>query len=337
MSVNDPSLLEPLAQQDAPTLLPELPSQKAGNGDREAVHQKIHVDAGGNLAKTPEPTLTAPPDDITYPEERLDIARPQAAFTPELPIPVIVRRTVSGSYVGSAGSFRLELRTDVDRVRAQNTASFDFYTLGTVVTHYASFRLVAPTISYTSTKVTIEGAITGTKTVWANRVRIVINRNLIFQPAAPATVTFLQNTQQGAIYTCNYSSNFFRSVQLETDCEVGASLFTSYNTGDLPCPAPHRVLTTVKAYEEAGIQMIMTGANNNIVSSEAGSDARWTESEMHASMVRHFSRYANLPQWAVWLFAARRAVSSTLLGIMFDYLPGLRQHRQGCAVFPGYC
>ena len=128
MSVNDPSLLEPLAQQDAPTLLPELPSQKAGNGDREAVHQKIHVDAGGNLAKTPEPTLTAPPDDITYPEERLDIARPQAAFTPELPIPVIVRRTVSGSYVGSAGSFRLELRTDVDRVRAQNTASFDFYT-----------------------------------------------------------------------------------------------------------------------------------------------------------------------------------------------------------------
>lgn len=334
MSVNDPSLLDAgtAAQHESPSLIPEIKNRRTGNGHTDS-HQPIHVDAGGNLAKSLEPTLTAPPDDITYPEERLDVAPPDASSTAQIPSPVLIRRLVSGTYIGSAGNFRLELRTDVDRVRAQNTASFDFYTVGTVVSHFGSFRMVSPAISYTSTSVTIDGMFTGTTTVWANRVRIVINRNLIFQPAAPATVTFFQNNQPGTVYNCIFNTTFFRTVQLETDCEVGASLFASYNTADLPCPAPHRVLTTVKAYEEAGVQMLMTGNNNTIVSSEAGTDARWTESEMHASMVRHFSRYANTPQWAVWLFAARKAVSSSLLGIMFDYLPGLKQHRQGCAVF----
>src|SRR5690606_27938231 len=40
----------------------------------------------------------------------------------------------------------------------------------------------------------------------------------------------------------------------------------------------------------------------------------------------------NTPQWAVWLLAARKATSSSLLGIMFDYT-GNAPHRQGCAVF----
>ena len=334
MSVNDPSLLQmgTTSQHETPALLPEMHFQKGGNGHNEA-HQKIHVDAGGNLARSQEPTLTAPPDDIVYPEERFDIAPPRASAPIPIPTPILMRRQVSGSYVGSAGNFRLELRTDVDRPRAQNTASFDFYTLGSVVTHFGSFRLISPAISYTQTQAIIDGNFTGTTAVWANRVRIVINRNLIFQVAAPATITFFQNTQQGSVYTCLFNSSYFRTVQLETDAEVGATLFGSYNTADMPCPAPYRVLTTAKAYEEAGIQMVMTGSNNVIVTAEAGTDAKWTESEMHASMVRHFSRYSNLPQWAVWLFAARKAVSSTLLGIMFDYLPGLRQHRQGCAVF----
>lgn len=335
MSINDPSLLDPgtAIQNDPQSLIPENKSSKTGNGHTDTPHQKIHVDAGGNLAKSLEPTLTAPPDGITYPEEKLDVAPPDAGAAAPIPTPVFIRRMVSGTYIGSAGSFRLELRTDVDRPRAQNTASFDFYTMGSVINHFGSFRMISPAISYTSTKVTIEGMFTGTTTVWANRVRIVINRNLIFQLAAPATVTFFQNTQQGSVYTCNFNNTYFRTVQLETDCEVGASLFATYNTADLPCPTPHRVLSTVKAYEEAGVQMVMTGNNNTIVTSEAGTDARWTESEMHASMVRHFSRYTSSAQWAVWLFAARKAVSNGLLGIMFDYLPGLKQHRQGCAVF----
>jgi hypothetical protein len=48
-------------------------------------------------------------------------------------------------------------------------------------------------------------------------------------------------------------------------------------------------------------------------------------------MVRHFSRWRDLPQWAVWLFHARlHDLGTGLYGIMFDQQG---KQRQGCAVF----
>ena len=48
-------------------------------------------------------------------------------------------------------------------------------------------------------------------------------------------------------------------------------------------------------------------------------------------MVKHFSIWRDLPQWAVWLFHAKlHDIGSNLYGIMFD-LQG--KQRQGCAVF----
>jgi hypothetical protein len=303
-------------------------------GEGQLMHEKIQITPEGTLAKAKEPTLTAPPDDIVYPEERLDVIAPPEAGVLPIP-PVVLRRQVSGSYSGITGSFRMDLRIDVDRPGALNTASFDFFSLGAVVNYFGSFRLVSPVINYTSTKVTIEGGFTGTVGVWANRVRIEVNRNLIFSPAgpAPAVVTFFRNLTQGAIYICRFLNPYFRTILLETDYETGTALAGDYDTATLPSPAPHRVLNTVKAFGEAGINMVMTGRNNPIASAEGGADARWTEAELHASMIRHFSSFNNLPQWSVWLFAVRRAVSNNLLGIMFDYLPGLKPQRQGAAVF----
>ena len=329
----DPSLQE--SGNDlglAPEFQPgKIVRTKQGNGHSAIATEKIEVTPAGALAKTKEPTLTAPPDDIVYPEERIGaMAPPEADVIPVTPL--LLRRQVSGSYSGITGSFRMDLRVDVDRAGTLNTASFDFFSLGAVINYFGSFRLVAPVISYTTTKAIIEGGITGTVGLWANRVRIEIIRNLVYYPAAPAVVTFYQNLTQGAIYTCNFQSSYFRTVLLETDFETGAVLAGDYNTASLPCPAPHRVLNAVKAYGEAGINMVMTGRNNSIATAEGGADARWSETEMHASMVHHFSRFSNQPQWAVWLFAARRATSNNLLGIMFDYL-GFKPHRQGCAVF----
>jgi hypothetical protein len=333
MSPKDPSVLETgndVVQEMEPHA-PDTTHAVKGNG-HSADYEKIEITPEGKLSKAKEPTLTAPPEDIVYPEERMGIpATPEAIPTP-IP-PLLLRRQVSGSYSGISGAFRLDLRVDVDRPGALNTASFDFFSLGAVTNYFGSFRLVTPVISYTTTKVTIDAGITGTVTVWANRVRIEINRNLIFSPAAPAVVSFFRNTTAGTVYNCNFQNTYFRTVLLETDYETGTSLAGDYNTASLPSPLPHRILNVVKSYGEAGVNMVMTGRNNSITSGEAGSDARWTETEMHASMIRHFSRFSNLPQWAVWLFAARRATSNTLLGIMFDYLPGIKPHRQGCAVF----
>ncbi|MGH7118491.1 MAG: hypothetical protein ACREFP_05830 [Acetobacteraceae bacterium] len=33
---------------------------------------------------------------------------------------------------------------------------------------------------------------------------------------------------------------------------------------------------------------------------EAGANHTWSDSELHASMVRHFSLYRNEPQWLMW-------------------------------------
>ena len=331
MAVKDPSLLEPgTALNEATTEQTHYPETN-GKSHADAA-QKIEIGPDGKLSQAKEPTLTAPPVDIVYPEERMGLAG--TAETGAAPIiPILLRRLVSGTYTGTSGSFRLDLRVDVDKLRSLNAASFDFFSIGAVINYFGSFKMVAPAISYTALKVIIDGAITGTVAVWANRVRIEINRNSILSPAAPAMVTFFQNATQGAIYNCHFSNNYFRTVRLETDFENGTTLLTSYNTAELPSPLPHRSLTVTKAYEEAGIQMVLTSGSDAINNSEAGMDARWTETEMHASMVRHFSIYSNAPQWAVWLFAARRAVDNRLLGIMFDYLPGLRLMRQGSAVF----
>lgn len=302
-----------------------------------AVHEDTHIhETHTNGHNGFDPSLTAPPDDLVYPEERFatDISNiGTIPIQPIQPIPIqIARRTVSGSYSGTASGFRLDLRVDVDRAGSLNTASFDFYSIGGTITYFGSFKLSSASISYTTTQAIIEGFFTGTVSVWANKVRIQVPRNTILQSAAPATVAFYQNSTPGAVYNCPFQSAYFRTVKLETDCEVGTSLLGDYNTGTFTNPGPSRILNVVKAYQEAGINMVYTGSNNVINTAEGGSDSKWTETEMHASMVKHFSVFNNNPQWAVWLFAARKATSSTLLGIMFDYL-GSKPHRQGCAVF----
>jgi hypothetical protein len=248
------------------------------------------------------------------------------------PIP-IARHQVSGSYETVQSGWQLILRVDVDGTGNLRMASFDFFRVGSTTSYWGSFIMRNPTVVYGSTKVTVSGSFTGTKSMWANRAKIEISRNYIFATRASAKVTMMQNSTSGAIYTCAFKSQYFRTLQLETDVEQGTTLFGSYNTGTYSNPGPTRTLNLVSAFQEAGIQMNYTGSNNYINTSEAGSDSRWTESEMHASMVRHFSVYKNSPQWAVWLFAARRAVSNTLLGIMFDYKSSNKPHRQGAAVF----
>ena len=288
-----------------------------------------------------DPGMVAPPDDISYPEDRLG-TEVSATLADRLGVGdrlviqnknvLLARLQVSGSYLSVQSGWRLELRVDVDRPGALNMASFDFFQAGASTTYWGSFRMNSPTITYTATQAMLEGPLTGTRSMWANRARIVIPRNLIAQRAAAATLTFFQNTSPGTVYTCPFRSRYFRSVQLETDVEAGTTLLGSYNTGTFPNPGPTRTLNVVSAYQEAGVDMVYTGRNNVINTSEAGGDSKWTETEMHASMVRHFSIFRNQPQWAVWAFAARRATSGSLLGIMFDYQCQL-PHRQGCAIF----
>jgi hypothetical protein len=193
----------------------------------------------------------------------------------------------------------------------------------------------APTIVTTATEVKIEGLGTFTWVAGAPFVRVTIPRVPILSPAKPATVQFITPpSTPGASYLCPFGSPYFRTIQWEQDSVAGVVPFVSYNTGSLPQPAssPARVLTVPKAYTEAGLELQVAGAPNIVPVSAAGPGAAptWSDSELHNAMVNHFSLFANVPQWRVWLLVAT-AHDGGYRGIMFDASDAFQ--RQGCAVF----
>ena len=244
------------------------------------------------------------------------------------------KRAVSGAYRSTGAGYQLELRPDVDGRRPMGRISGDFLLMtGATSSYFGSFIVNSPTVTVTSTLVTIEGTGQYTWTAGAPKIKVTIPRSSIFQPAAAATLQFFSASgSPGASYVCPHKSGYQRTVLYEEDSVAGAVPFLSYNTGSLPQPAtsPARTLTVQKAFAEAGIDMQSTGAANVIPTAAAGADAKWTSSEMHAAMVTHFSQWANIPQWKVYMLVATTHVSG-YRGIMFD--SGGAYQRQGCAVF----
>ena len=251
------------------------------------------------------------------------------------PIPVILR-TVSGSYRSpSTPGFQLELRVDVDGSHPLSKFSADFFSLsGATLSYFGSFMVDSPVVTSTSTAVVMRGLGRFTWSAGAPVVQVTIPKRTIFQPAAAATVSFFgTGGAPGASYVCPFGSRYLRTVQIETDrvSDVTTPVFSSYNTGTLPSGGAARTLSVVSAYAEAGIQMLVTAGSDVINIGEAGADAKWSDAELHASMVRHFSLWREAPQWAVWqVVCQHHELGDGLLGIMFDQ-QGLQ--RQGCAVF----
>jgi hypothetical protein len=288
--------------------------------------------AGDGLVEAPE--APAAPE-IEEEREEGVAAPPVIARIPRVPPIALKKRPVHGRYRSVGIGWQLELRVDVDGVRPMKRVSGDFFsTSGATTTYFGSFVVSAPTITTTGGEVKIEGLGTYTWAAGAPFVRVTIPRVPMVQPNKPATVQFITppNTP-GASYVCAFGSPYFRTVQWEEDSVAGVVPFISYDTGSLPEPpsSPPRVLTVPKAYAEAGIEFQVAGAPDIVPVSEAGAGATWSDSELHAAMVNHFSLFANLPQWRVWLLVASSYDGAGVRGIMFDYTDAFQ--RQGCAVF----
>lgn len=257
------------------------------------------------------------------------------AAIPKLPIIPVAKRPVSGRYKGTSGAFQIELRVDTDRTRPMKRLSGDFYqTTGGTTKYYGSFIVNSPIITLTATEAIIKGLGIFTFAAGAPVVQVKIARRTILQPQAPATLHFLTSGGgAGASYACAFQSVYFRTVKIETDrvSNVATPVFGSYNTGSLPSGGAARNLSVVKAFSEAGIEMVPTAGNNTINVTEAGAGAKWSNAELHASMQKHFTLWKNTEQWAVWqLVAQLHDNGSGLYGIMFDQAG---KQRQGCAVF----
>lgn len=237
----------------------------------------------------------------------------------------------SGTFRSSGSPFQVELRIDIDGARPTRRVSADYYQVaGGTLQYFGSMRVDAITIATTPSALTITGTGTYTWAASAPRVRITLPRSV---PPATATLQHLSAAgPAGPAYLCRRQSALFRRVLFEQDRQdsVPAS-FGSYNTGSLPSGGPARTLSIRDAYAEAGIDMQTSGVTDVVATPEAGAGGKWSDAELHAAMVRHFSLWQNIPQWALWLFHAQlHDLGTGLLGIMFDQAG---RQRQGAAVF----
>lgn len=245
----------------------------------------------------------------------------------------LLKRKISGRYSNCPRPWKLELRVDVDGMRPGKSVSGDFYySSGATTSYFGSFKIKAPSIYVSNSQVTLIGIADTTWPTSYKKVRIVIARHNIYQPAANAvTQWYTLTNKKGSSYTCLYESAYFRTVQLEEDREQGVTPFNSYNTASLPSGGNNRVLSVAGAYEEAGLQIQSSGAANVIPTTEANANHQWNNAELHDAMEKHFSLWQNEPGFKAWLFHANaHEYGSGLLGIMFDQKG---RQRQGCASF----
>ena len=306
----------------------------ANNIDNSSSLDELSVEdaIGSEIAESGSGDPTQGAESVAGSSAALPVA-PIAPIKP--PVVTIAKRPVSGRYRGTLGGFQLELRVDCDRTRPMKRISADFFQVsGGTTTYFGSFVVNAPTVTVSSTTVTLKGLGSFTFSAGAPVVEVTIPRRTIFQSQAAATLKFFTTSgAPGSTYTCAFESIYFRTVRIETDrvSDVTTPVFSSYNTASLPSGGSARTLSVVSSYAEAGVEMIPTAGSNVINVSEAGADVKWSNAELHAAMQKHFTLWKDLEQWAVWqLVAQQHEMGTGLYGIMFDQQG---KQRQGCAVF----
>lgn len=142
-------------------------------------------------------------------------------------------------------------------------------------------------------------------------------------------------------YPLTFESRHFDSVDIDLARVQGAAPeVTSYDTSTHPTrpkDLPLETLSLATVFDRAGFGVSMSSDAKEIQLSDAGADGAWSKAELHNAMVTYWSRWADRPQWAVWvLFAAQPEDSVSdphraRWGLMFDQI-GASQ-RLGAAVF----
>lgn len=226
-----------------------------------------------------------------------------------------------------------ELRVDVDGVMPTMTVS------GTIS------RLFGGRLTWVArvTQDPVTGAYTGPISyrdgTTALRPHATVSVTLSGGPFLPlvrrATATFSGGGASTTTLRYTFDRAAFREVAFEYDTVEDATAVTAHNPSshpNHPASAPNTTLTLESAYARLGIQVTKTGGDSAIPIGGAGTDTTWSDLEMHDAMQAHWSRWADAPQWALWvLFARLHDIGTGLGGIMFDDI-GTAQ-RQGTAIF----
>jgi hypothetical protein len=149
-------------------------------------------------------------------------------------------------------------------------------------------------------------------------------------------LSFLQSDGTVKKFDLTFHSPQFDDIEFEVDQVANASpVVTSYDTGSHPNRPASLALETITldtTFRRAGFKVSMSPNASTIPIADAGANGTWSDAEMHNAMVTYWSRFADKPQWTMWvLFAARHDIGRDLGGIMFDDIGP--NHRQGTAIF----
>ncbi|MCA1991949.1 MAG: hypothetical protein LDL41_07870, partial [Coleofasciculus sp. S288] len=282
------------------------------------------------------------------PEEPIPLPLPEPLPLPNplplpYPIPFPFRLFASGLYE-SIASFqpsplsppiilgKQELRLDVDRYHPQLVAS------GTNSSLFFSNEV------HWIANLTANGSNAWTGTIWYKDGNVAsfpytdveIQATTSFFPdQRSATVTFSGGGASNLVRTYKYKSAYFRSVEFEFDSVEGTTAVSAIQTHahpNRPATLPNENLSIETVFRRAGFDVKKSGGDGTIPIAGAGANARWSDMEMHDAMQTYWSRFADKPQWSMWvLFAALHEQGTSLGGIMFDDIGP--NHRQGTAIF----
>ena len=247
-------------------------------------------------------------------------------------------KRVSGSYESTSDASEIsreELRLDVDGDFPQMVASGTGFSGLTFRMHWIARPLTA------------EPTKAGSR--WTGPIVVKQGSSDVFPfthvaievTGSCARVTFSGEGMPDRVRDLGRVSPFFREVLLEYDAEQNVDLVLDYDTGshpDRPASLPLETLTIDSVFERSGFQ-VLRGVDTIVPSSASGSDASWSDTEMHDAMQVHFSTLASLPpsqrnraRWALWtFFAGIHDDGEGLGGIMFDTIGAAE--RQGTALF----
>jgi hypothetical protein len=156
-----------------------------------------------------------------------------------------------------------------------------------------------------------------------------------------AVVTFLGSGTLTRRRTYIRQSETFRELEVEFDVVAGTNRTLDFDTSTHPTKPAGLRLETLKVetvLRRAGFD-VSRSSGDSTVPLPAGSDKRWSNTELHDAMCDNWRRQETVDSadfdeipWAIWvLFAQLHESGSELGGCMFDRI-GVRQ-RQGVAVF----
>lgn len=319
-----------------------------GNASIQLIPNEEHPDfVAGRLSDAEVGELTGFTPNPEGPLPRPGL--PERLPKPEFPFPVFCG-PVSGRYQysppapGSPGPvvpidlLRMTVRVDVDRFYPQQRISIEVSRLFPSSQAHAIAEVTSDSCTAYNRR-----RITANITYRDGDASLIPGTSVTF--TASRTTGFGYGSYQLTLsggemtprnYNLRFESIYFDKVEFEVDVvsNAGAAV-TSYETGshpNRPASIPAETVSLATIYQRAGFEASLSAGGNVIPVADAGANGTWSDTEMHNAMVAYWSRFANQPQWAMWvLYAARHDQGASLGGIMFDDIGP--NHRQGTAIF----